>query len=62
MAFAFGLSMTVLWWFAALNQWAVTIVYDRFNEHWAEGLIFHLALLSSVLMAPYLFRRWAGSR
>jgi len=38
-----------LWWVASFNNWRVTIMFNKLNEHWVEGVLFHVALL----IAPY---------
>ena len=55
--------LLIFWWAALLNgytghqPWAVVLIFNRFNEQWAEGVLFH-CLGAVVLMAwIHLWRR-----
>ena len=54
---SFGVSMSLFWWVAAFNDWRITIDFARFGEHWIEGVLFHLAILTSAWGAVVLIKR-----
>ena len=59
-------TLLILWWVALINglvgyqPWTVTLTFNRYNEHWAEGIMFHvfgaIVLVGWLRLARKLFR------
>ena len=45
-AFATSIIMLWAWWDAAQNNWVTRVTFNAINEHWAEGVLFHLAIVA----------------
>lgn len=50
----------ILVWAAAFNQWQAAVVFNRYNEHWIEGVMFHVmavGVLLGIVPALNMLRR-----
>lgn len=50
-----SLVMILTWWWAAFHNWEATVILSRYNEHWAEGVMFHAFALAT---AWAIWRYW----
>lgn len=46
---AASVNMLVLWWIAKGNGWVAWAQFNQVNEHWVEGVLFHLAVVALAL-------------
>jgi hypothetical protein len=58
------LSLLLFWWLAFIGgqswnpePWAVVIVFNRLNEQWLEGGLFHIAALALLWNFRYYFMK-----
>ena len=43
------LSLVMLWWVGWANDWNPTLSFNTLNEHWVEGILFHV--IAAIMLA-----------
>lgn len=49
-------SWVLVWWVARSNDWAVTLVFDYYNEQLPEGILLHAVLVFAIVFTIRMIR------
>ena len=62
MGLSYNAFTVFLWWIAAQNDWQMRLIFNRFHEHWIEGVFFHATILLPVITVILLVRQQRRER
>ena len=57
MSLAGWLVWAAVWWYALQHGWTARFVFDRYNEHWVEGVLIHGLVVFSFIHVFVAFRK-----